>query len=129
MAVQILSDMESWKHAAYDIIPGVNGAEESYRLKTTAEAYVVYGAMMVGMPDLDEKTAEEWLTRLRAWEIVDGPMLRDRDPESGELVPVPVTMDDLRPFFGTRTNVFPKETAARFRRRVGDAVLERASRM
>lgn len=113
MSLNILSDLDAWRDVAFTSgeVPG------TWNLKPEAEAFVVYGALMVGMPDLTEATAEEWLTRLRAWEIVDGPMLSD----------TPVTMDHLRPYFGTRTNVFPKQTAAAFKRRVADAVISKAA--
>lgn len=129
MAIQILSDYNAWVAAAY--VPATdddgNVIDGKVDLRTTAEAYVVYGTLTTGMDVLDESTAEEWLTRLRAWEIVDGPMVRVPD-ENGTMVPHPVTMDDLRPFFGTRTNNFPKETTAKFTKRVGTAVLEKAAR-
>lgn len=128
MSLNILSDHDTWVAAAYDTVPGVDGKPDTYRLKVQAEGYIVYGSLSVGMDVLDESTAEEWLTRLRAWEIIDGPMVRMWDEEVGDHVPHPVTMEDLRPFFGTRTNNFPKETAAKFKRRVADAVLERAAR-
>ena len=130
MALQILSDYDTWVAAAY--VPAVDGdgnaVDGKVDLRPTAEAFVVYGSLMVGMDVLDENTAEEWLTRLRAWEIVDGPMLRERSDDGETLVPVPVTMDHLRPFFGTRTNNFPKETKIQFTKRVGQAVMERAGR-
>lgn len=122
MAVNILSDRDVWREIAHDVIPGEDGQPDMYQVKPEAYAYVAMGALAVGMPDLNEKTAEEWLMRLRAWEIVDGPMLRDGDGNG-----VPVTMEALRPYFGTRTNVFPKETAAAFKRRIADAVMRRAS--
>lgn len=129
MALQILSDLKVWGEIAYDVIPGEEtGGDDQYRLKPEAEAFIVYGSIVVGMDVLDEKTAEEWLTRLRAWEVVDGPMLRKRSDDGETLVPEPVTMEHLRPFFGTRTNVFPKETKTQFTKRVGRAVMERAGR-
>lgn len=130
MALQILSDHDTWVAAAY--VPAVDGdgnvVDGKVDLRPEAEAFVVYGSLMVGMDVLNESTAEEWLTRLRAWEIVDGPMLRGRSDDGETLVPVPVTMDHLRPFLGTRTNNFPKETKIQFTKRVGQAVMERASR-
>ncbi len=125
MSLDILSDADAWQAAAGVPVPGQPGR---YTLKLEAEAYVVFGSLTTGMDLLDESTAEEWLTRLRAWEIIDGPMVQLPNPETGELEPHPVTMEDLRPFFGTRTNNFPKQTAAAFKRRVADAVLERAAR-
>lgn len=123
MALRIVSDIDEWSKVAYNVIPGGEGGDDQYEVKPDAYAFVVLGSMMVGMDVLDTGTAEEWLTRLRAWEIVDGPMLRDGDGN-----PAPVTLDMLRPFFGTRTNVFPRQTKTAFARRVGIAVMERASR-
>lgn len=130
MALRITSDYDTWVAAAY--VPAVdadgNTLDGKVDLRPEAEAYIVYGSMMVGMGELNESTAEEWLTRLRAWEIVDGgPMVRHLE-KGGVWVGVPVTMDALRPFFGTTCNVFPKETKAQFTKRVGQAVMERAGR-
>lgn len=107
MSLNILSDLDQWREAAF--VPGDN--PDTFRLKPEAEALVVYGSMLIGMGELTELTAREYLTRLRAWEIVDGAWLRDSNGD-----PVKVTMEHLRPFFGTRTNVL-NETAAKFKRR------------
>jgi hypothetical protein len=120
MALQILSDMTAWREAAY-----VDNGDGSYTLKDDAYAYVVVGSMIIGMDVLDESTSPEWLARLRAWETIDGPLCHTLDSELGEYVGVMATMDRLRPYFGTRTNAFPKESAVKFRARVGKALMER----
>lgn len=124
MSLNILSDLDKWREVAY--VPSETPGK--INLRPEAEGLIVYGALAVGMPDLDESTAEEWLTRLRAWEIIDGPVLRAWNDDHTEIVPMPVTMDMLRPFFGTRTNCFPKQSNATFRKRIADAVMERAAR-
>lgn len=124
MALNILSDLAAWREVAYDRVEDAPDGSARYRLKSTAEAFVVYGSMMVGMDVLDEKTAPEYLARLRAWEIIDGPMLYA--PGDDGLAPVPVTMEHLRPFFGTRTNNFPAESNAKFAKRIAEAVMNRA---
>ena len=123
MSLDILSDHDAWVAVAY-----IDNGDGTVTLRPEARAYVVFGSMSVGLPDLDEKTADEWLTRLRAWEIVDGPMLLQHDPEADAMVGVPVTMDALRPFFGTRTNAFPATTRAAFSKRVAAAIMERAAK-
>lgn len=130
MSLDIRSDIDAWKSVAY--LPDPERPDTHVVLRPEAYVYVVTGSMAVGMGELNEDTAEEWLTRLRAWEIVDGPMLHlpvEVEGEDGKITYEPhhVTMEDLRPFFGTSTNVFPKESAAKFRTRVGDAVMRRAA--
>lgn len=128
MSLNILSDLGIWTEVAY--IDHGEGAEGGrYELRPQAYAYVVTGSLLTGLDVLDESTAEEWLLRLRMWEVLDGTLLKGTDDDTGELVEVPVTMDALRPYFGTRTNNFGSRTRtrAKFERHIGDAVRMRAA--
>lgn len=122
MAVRILSDLDRWREVAYNAIPGQDGGEDLYECKAEAYALVVVGSMSIGMGDLNDGTAEEWLLRLRMVETIYGTFLQG--PEGG----VAATMDMLRPYFGTRTNVLSKESMTRFSTRMGKALAEETRR-
>lgn len=123
MALQILSDLDQWNKVA-----NIDNGDGTYTTRLEAMAYVVYGSMSVGLDVLDEKTAPEYLARLKAWEVIDGPALRRHDPDTDDYVPVPVTMDALRPFFGTRTNAFPALTRNKFNKIIAEALMNRVER-
>jgi len=127
MSLNILSDLDAWCEAAFDQVENAPDGSARYRLKSEANAYIVLGSQAVGIGVLDESTADEYLRRLQAWEAIDGPWLY-MPGDDGELVPVPVTMDALRPYFGTRTNVFPKVSTRSFNARVKRAQAERDER-
>lgn len=131
MSLDILSDLDKWREVAYDRV-SADGEEPRYRLRVEAHAYIVIASPSIGLDVLDESTAEKWLLRMRVMETVYGPWTY-RQPEEGEgdqLIGVPVTMDALRPFFGTRTNAFPAVSDAKFERHVGKALMsETRSRM
>jgi hypothetical protein len=124
MSVNILSDLARWAEVAN--VPATDGdgnvIEGMYETRPEAYGYIVIGSMAIGMGELNEKTAEEYLARLMVIEAVYGPTLYAKG-DGGKLVGVPVTMDALRPYFGTRTNVFPKESTASFTRRMGKALM------
>lgn len=120
--MEVLSDAAAWREAAYVPVPD---KPELVDLRPEAYAYVVIGSMVVDMGELNEKTADEWLLRLRAYEVIAGPMLHKHNPDTDEMEDVPVTMDALRPFFGTRVNV-ATVTRAKYRTKLGNIVLDRA---
>jgi hypothetical protein len=120
MALQILSDLAKWDEVAN--VP-VEGDPDKYDVRPEAYALVVVGSMAIGMGELNEGTVEEWFLRLQALELVYGPLFHRHDPDLNEWVGVTVTRDMLDPYLGTRTNVFPKESATKFASRMGRALM------
>ena len=86
---------------------------------------IIHLTMIVGMGEITEGNAEEFFTRVSAYETL-GSMLRDHDTERDVLVDAPLTLADIRALIGLHTNVFPKTTDAKFQKFIGQVSMDRA---
>ena len=77
--------------------------------------HMMWICMHVGIGEVTEANAGEFWQRVRFIERLDGPYLHDEDGK-----PTPMTLDDVRGCIGYTTNVFPKETKAKFLARQWD---------
>lgn len=89
--------------------------DEKEALRQVLDALIM-GTIVVGWGELTEEGADEWLARYVAIMSVYG--------EGDEWLRL--VAEKLPLFYGLRTNVFPKESAAKFAKRLGTAALVEA---
>ena len=67
---------------------------------------LVWYCLFVGMPAITEKNRDEFYTRVRVWESVNGPQLQSMGENGPE--PKPITLDNVIEHVGLETNVTRK---------------------
>lgn len=94
---------------------------------------MIWMCPMVGIGQINAKTAEEWFIRCHMWESTTGAMLSRPNDETGTTDPRPITWADVQRHMGLRTNVFGHngpvvETRAQNAKRLMEHIQEDAQR-
>lgn len=82
---------------------------EGNRVHTTRTQAMIWMCLHIGIGEITEKNYREYWTRVYAWESALGASIRD-----GQGNPVPLSLSDVHDYIGLTTNVFPKESEAKF---------------
>jgi len=89
-------------------------AENWDALEWEKKQSLIFSCIPVGIGEITEANHEEWYSRYRQWYIANG----WDDPY--------LTLADVRNGIGLSTNVFPKETDAKFRKKIAGIVERKA---
>jgi len=69
---------------------------------------LIFHMMSAGFTGITEDNYAEVTMRIAAWEAVMGTSISDREDDSDEWSPRPITVADVKRHIGLRTNVSPK---------------------
>lgn len=79
---------------------------------------LIWCTLFTGIGGLTERTASEFYARVHWMEKTQGAFLRGTDPETGDLVAAPLTIEDVIKRIGLKTNAtFEVETRASWLKR------------
>ena len=112
-----LSRIEDYEDYCWQVDPDRADGQKLLNIVTHA---MIYATMATGIGELTERAAPEFYTRLRAWELINGPMIIETDG------PRPITWAEVKRHVGLSTNVFPRETDAQFARKLMTSARDRA---
>lgn len=101
-------------------IPGTDQLESTPMATTFA-----FLTMIVGIPEISDKTLNEFVLRVTAWEAAKGTCLVAKEAEGGG--PRPITRADVLRFKGLRSNA-SSLTRAQFKRKLADSIFEELER-
>jgi hypothetical protein len=94
-----------------------------YRLRPVTE-HLIWSTIFVGIGELNDENEAEFFARLRLWEKVHGASVSlPVEGSEGEFADHFTTPADVRLHLGLTTNVFPKDSRAKFLKRLTDRVL------
>ena len=80
----------------------------------------IFATMAVGIGEIrNDDDAAEFFARLSLLDSLDGPFLVDGKGKRSEITP-----DMVRRYVGLSTNVFPRESRAKWLKRIGEARLD-----
>lgn len=77
---------------------------------------LIWATMAVGIGEITEKTADDFYDRLSIYERLFGPLLRQYDPKGAPKSFI--KREDVLRHIGLKTNVYPKQSFAAWRRRM-----------
>ncbi len=104
-----------------------------FKIHPLTEALIFF-TMFADMGKVTEKNAREFATRLRAYELANGPMLvydKSKKRKKGKQPEEPqyICEGAVREHIGLETNVFPMASRIKFNKKLGRTITDRAVRM
>jgi hypothetical protein len=92
-----------------------NGIKKGDLLINPVSKAIVFATMSVGIGEITEANYAEFYKRLRFYEALFGHVLSFGE---GPLKGARITVQDIKDHIGLRTNVFPKESDAKWHKRI-----------
>lgn len=80
---------------------------------------LIWATMGIGIGEITKANWQEFYARLRVLDKLTGhTSLQERNDETGKFEPRPFTAEEVKAHIGLTTNVFPKESVAKWSTRV-----------
>jgi hypothetical protein len=93
-------------------------ADEATEEAKTVTNALIWATIAIGIGEITEANWEEFAGRITAYEQAGGAFLQYAPEGSGEIRDRPITADEVHQRVGLKTNVFPKESTAAFKRKL-----------